>query len=86
MAAVSAPAKVLTPDDAIEVLEELRSGAGLGDKYKFDVDGQPDGHWRITHDGKRVDSVPPMTAGHVEDWFDKQFGDVVTDRRETSEG
>jgi hypothetical protein len=86
MNSVSEPAKVLTPDDATEVLEELRSGAGLGDKYKLDVDKQPDGHWRITHDGKRVDSVPPMTAGHVEDWFDKQFGDVVTDRLETSEG
>lgn len=83
---VSSAAKVLSPDEASEVLEELRNCYGLGDKYCMDVDGQPDGRWRITHEGQRVDSVAPMTAGHVEDWFDKQFGDVVTDRLETSEG
>jgi len=83
---MSSTPKVLSPDDASEVLEELRSCYGLGDKYQLDVDVQPNGRWRITHEGRRVDSVPPMTEDSVEDWFDRQFGDVVTDRLETSEG
>ena len=83
---MSSAAKVLTPDSAQEVLEELRSQYGLGDKYRMEIAGLPGGRWRILHDGRRVDTVPPLTADHVHEWFDKQFGDVVTDRLETSEG
>ena len=77
---------VLSPDDASQVLEALRSEYGLGDKYRMDVAKRPNGRWRIQSRGKRVDSMPPMSADSIHDWFDKQFGDVITDRLETSEG
>jgi hypothetical protein len=46
----------------------------------------PSGRWRIAHEGRPVDTVPPMSADSVFDWFEEKFGDVITDRLETSEG
>jgi hypothetical protein len=83
---MSSAAKVLTPDGATRVLEGLRSQYGLGDKYRMEVARLPSGRWRIAHEGHPVDTVAPMSAASIFDWFDQKFGDIITDRLETSEG
>lgn len=83
---MSSLAPVLTPDRAQQIFEDLRSQYGLGDKYRIEISRLPSGSWRILRKGSAFDTVPPMSAASIFDWFNDKFGDVVTDRLETSEG
>ncbi len=78
--------EVLRPEVAEHVVDELRGRFGLGQAYHLRVHENAKGDWDI-EDGRGAHIVVhPMSAGRFVRWFYEQYGDVICERCQTTEG
>lgn len=78
--------QVLRPEVAEHVVDELRGRFGLGQAYHLRVHENAKGDWDV-EDGRGAHVVVhPMSAGRFVRWFYEQYGDVICERCQTTEG
>lgn len=76
----------LAPGAAERMVDGLRTQYGLGQAYRVRVRRTGRGQWDIEDGQGRHEVVSPMSAGGLEQWYWDRYGDVIAERRETSEG
>ena len=76
---------VITPARAQAIVDKIRLEHGLGGAYQLDITDNADGTWTVADGRGQVASVEPMSERAWRTWFQQNYGDVIEDRRETSE-
>lgn len=75
----------LRPEDAEHLVDGLRYRFGLGQAYHLSVHENEVGDWEID-DGLGAHSVThPMSGRCFKRWFYERYGDVIVERRQTTE-
>lgn len=66
--------------------EELRYRYGLGQAFRLRVRSAGWDAWEVIDTQGRTERVHPMTETRLAEWYWDRFGDVITERQQTSEG
>ncbi len=81
-----ASAHTLSPTAAEEIVDDLRYQFGLGQAYHLDVQRNSRGDWEVDDGLGHHQTIPPMDEADLRQWWVDTYGDVVSERLETSEG
>jgi len=74
----------LAPNEAEEIVTEVRAEHGLGQKYRLRVEPTSRG-WHVKDTRGHVESVPPMPAEGWREYVEERFVEAIAAHDETSE-